>query len=107
VRLKPMAIRHQDGESPVQQLADGIRTTSGPDGGTVLDIAGNRIFHLNAMGDLILHCVQQGWGETRIATHVSHQYSVNQDLAKRDVHEFLNVLNEYRLLDMAKRSGER
>jgi len=105
--VRPMEPERLGKELLIHRLADRIRTTSGPAGGTVLDIAGNRIFRLNEMGDLILHCVQQGWGETRIATHVSHQYSVNQDLAKRDVHEFLNVLNEYRLLDMAKRSGER
>jgi hypothetical protein len=106
VRLKPMAIRHQDGESPVQQLADGIRTTSGPDGGTVLDIAGNRIFHLNAMGDLILQCVGQGWSETRIATHVSDQYSVSKDRAQCDLHDFLTLLNKYRLIQAAKRPEE-
>jgi len=105
--VRPMEPERLGKELLIHRLEDRIRTTSGPDGVTVLDIAGNRIFRLNEMGDLILHCVQQGWGETRIATHVSHQYSVNQDLAKRDVHEFLNVLNEYRLLDMAKRSGER
>src|SRR5215471_1356002 len=93
-----MTPRDHEQELPVHQLADGIRTTSGQDGGTVLDTAGNRIFRLNEMGDLILHWVQEGWSEARIATHISHQYSVSEGLAKRDVHEFLKVLNEHRLL---------
>jgi len=101
-----MAPKPLERELPIH-LADGIRTTSGPDGGTVLDIAGNRIFRLNEIGDLILRCVQQGWEEARIATHISHQYSISEDLAKRDVHEFLKVLNEHRLLGAAKRSGKR
>jgi Coenzyme PQQ synthesis protein D (PqqD) len=90
----------------VQQLADGIRSTSSPDGGTVLDITGNRIFHLNAMGDLILQCVRQGWNETRIATHISDQYSVSEERAQYDVHEFLTLLNKYRLTHTANRPEE-
>jgi hypothetical protein len=90
----------------VHQLVDGIRRTSGPDGGTVLDIPGNRIFHLNAMGDLILQCVGQGWSETRIATHISDQYSVSKDRAQCDVHEFLTLLNKYRVIHTAKRPEE-
>lgn len=91
---------------PVHQLADGIRRTSGPDGGTVLDIAGNRIFHLNAMGDLILQCVGQGWSETKIATHISDQYSISKDRAQRDVHDFVSLLDKYRLIHTANRPEE-
>ena len=90
----------------MQRLSDGIRSTSGPDGGTVLDITGNRIFHLNAMGDLILQCVRQGWNEARIATLISDQYSISKDQAQGDVHEFLTLLNKYRLIHTVKRTGE-
>jgi len=102
-----MAPKSHAKEPPYYQLADGIRTTSGQDGGTVLDIDGNRIFRVNEVGELILHCVQEGWNETRIASHISRQYSVNEGQSKRDVHEFLEVLNEQRLLDAATRPGER
>ena len=90
----------------MHQLADGIRRTSGRDGGTVLDIDGNRIFRLNAMGDLIFECVRQGWDEVQIATHISNQYSVSGELARCDVHEFLKVLHEHRLIHAARRPEE-
>ncbi|HTM35506.1 MAG TPA: PqqD family protein [Terriglobales bacterium] len=102
-----MAPKSHAKEPSYYQLADGIRTTSGVDGGTVLDIAGNRIFRLNEVGELILHCVQEGWNEARIASHISRQYSVDEGQSKRDVHEFLEVLNERRLLDATTRPEKR
>ena len=102
-----MAIKPHQSELPVHHLADGIRSTPGQDGGTVLDITGNRIFRLNPMGDLILQCVRQGWNELRIASHISNQYSVNVEVAKCDVHEFLEVLKKHRLIRAAHRPEER
>ena len=86
----------------VHQLAQGIRSTSNQDGGTVLDIAGNRIFRVNAMAALILECVRQGWGEARIVAHIGTRYSINEDIARTDVHEFMEALNRHKLLCTAK-----
>jgi len=101
-----MAMSPNERKPPVHQLVEGIRTTSGQDGGTVLDIGGNRIFRVNAIGDLILRCLQQGWNEVKIATHISSQYSVTEELAKRDIHEFLKVLHEHRLIHSFRRPEE-
>lgn len=95
-----MTMSPNERELPVHQLVEGIRTTSGQDGGTVLDIGGNRIFRVNAMGDLILRCLRQGWNEPTIAAHISNQYSVSEELARRDVHAFLKVLLEHRLIHL-------
>ena len=100
-----MEIKPHERDLPVHDLADGIRSTPGQNGGTVLDINGNRIFRLNALGDLILQCVRQGWNEVRIATHISNHYAVNEDTARCDVREYLEILQKHRLIRTAKRVG--
>lgn len=100
-----MEILHKEKLS-IHHLADGVRTTSDRDGGTVLDIGGNKIYRLNPVGNLILQCVREGWDEAMIAKHISNECSIAQVLAESDVHAFLKLLREQRLIHEARQPEE-
>jgi hypothetical protein len=88
------------------RIATDIRSTSNEDGGTVLDIAHSQIFHVNAVGALILDALRQGCSESEIAALVSHRYVVNEQTALVDVHEFLESLRQHQLISMVEGKGD-
>ena len=92
----------QENKWPGYRLSDGIRSTSGPDGGTVLDIDRSRIFRANAVGVSILDGLRQRWSEAKIAAHIAQRYAVNEETARTDVHEFLEALKKHNLIHTAK-----
>jgi hypothetical protein len=82
----------------VYRIPDEIRSTSNRDGGTVLNITRNQIFHVNAVGALILEALRQGCDEAQIAAEVTRRYDVSEDTALADVHEFLESLKQNNLI---------
>jgi hypothetical protein len=87
----------------VYEVSTGVRSTRNEDGGIVLDIDHGQMFHLNPVGALILESLAKGSGETEIAKEISRQYSISEDVAAADVCEFLESLEQHRLVRAQQR----
>ncbi len=79
-------------------ISSTIRRTQTPDGGILLDIARGEIFSLNAIGSKILDLLETGRNEGQIVEQVSAAYGADIDTVRVDVHEFLEVLNQRKIL---------
>lgn len=56
------------------------------------------MFRLNPVGALILDSLRKGCAETEIAKQISRQYSISEETAIADVREFLQSLQEHKLV---------
>ena len=79
-------------------VSDGLRTTRNEDGGIVLDIDHGQMFRLNPVGALILEFLGKGHADTEIAQEISRQYHIREEDAAADVREFLQSLEEHKLV---------
>jgi Coenzyme PQQ synthesis protein D (PqqD) len=79
-------------------VSAGVRSTRNEDGGIVLDIDHGQMFRLNPVGALILESLGKGCAETEIAQEISRQYSISEETAVADVREFLQSLEEHKLV---------
>lgn len=86
-------------------LSAGVRSTRNEDGGIVLDIDHGLMFRLNPVGALILESLGKGCAETQIAQEIARQYNISEETASADVGEFLQSLEEHKLV--RARQGER
>jgi Coenzyme PQQ synthesis protein D (PqqD) len=82
----------------VYAVSSGVRSTSNEDGGIVLDIDQGQMFRLNPVGVLILDSLSSGCAEIEIAKAISKQYSISEETAVADVREFLESLEEHKLI---------
>lgn len=80
------------------EVSAGVRSTRNEDGGIVLDIDHGQMFRLNPVGALILESLRNGCAETEIAKEIAHQYGISQETAAVDVREFLQSLEEHKLV---------
>ena len=80
------------------RMSDTIRRTETIDGGILLDIHHGQMFCLNVVGAKILELMQRGYDESRIADEISRDYEVNRDIARADVHEFIESLEKHHIL---------
>ena len=80
------------------EVSAGVRSTRNEDGGIVLDIEHGQMFRLNPVGALILDSLRKGCAETEIAKQISRQYSISEETAIADVREFLQSLQEHKLV---------
>lgn len=80
------------------RLPEYVRTTHGPEGGTVLDIHNGQLFRLNVVGSRILELLKQGLGVSDIAHHLALAYGIECTTAEDDVCEFIRTLRNHRLL---------
>jgi len=87
----------------VYEVSAGVRSTRNEDGGIVLDIDHGQMFRLNPVGALILESLSKGSGETEIAEEISRQYGISEEFAAADVHEFLESLEQHRLVHTQQR----
>jgi hypothetical protein len=79
-------------------VSAGVRSTRNEDGGIVLDVDHGQMFRLNPVAALILESLGKGSAETEIAKEISRQYSISEETAVADVHEFLQALEEHKLV---------
>ena len=86
-------------------ISDGVRSTRNEDGGIVLDIDHGQMFRLNPVGALILESLGKGCAEKEIAKEISREYSISEETASADIREFLQSLEEHKLVHT--RRGER
>jgi len=79
-------------------ISAGIRSIRNEDGGIVLDIDHGQMFRLNPVGALIVESLGKGCAETEVAKEISLQYSISEEIALADVREFLESLEEHKLV---------
>jgi DNA-binding IclR family transcriptional regulator len=61
------------------------------------------MFRLNPVGAMILESLAKGSAETEIAKEVSQLYSISEETAVADVHEFLESLEQHKLVRSQQR----
>jgi hypothetical protein len=76
-----------------------VRSTHSQDGAIVLDIRQGQIFNLNFVGSRILELLKTGSSESAIVAQISREFGVSQDLAEKDVREFLQNLTKCHLVE--------
>ncbi|MGO9086762.1 MAG: PqqD family protein [Candidatus Sulfotelmatobacter sp.] len=80
------------------EVLAGVRSTRNVDGGIVLDIDHGQMFRLNPVGALILDLLGKGLPETEIGKEIAQQYGISEETAVADVREFLQSLEEHKLV---------
>lgn len=81
------------------RVAKGVRSTHGQDGAIVLDIRQGQMFNVNLVGSRILELLETGAAESEIVDEISRKFTVDKDVAERDVREFLGALKAHQLLE--------
>jgi hypothetical protein len=61
------------------------------------------MFRLNSVGALILESLAKGSAETEIAQEIARLYSISEKTAVADVHEFLESLEQHKLVRTQQR----
>jgi len=69
-----------------------VRFSDDQDGAVLLDLAGGIIYGLNPVGSRILALLSQGLDENQIKSEISREFSVDVDVVRSDVDEFLAQL---------------
>jgi hypothetical protein len=78
-----------------------VRSTHGQDGAIVLDIEQGQMFNVNLAGSRILELLETGTPASDIADAISLEFEISRETAMQDVQEFLQTLQERRLLEEA------
>ena len=81
------------------RVSDTVRSTHNRDGAIVLDLRQGQMFNLNFVGSRILELVKSGSAESAIVDEISREFDVSQDVAEKDVHEFLQNLKKRQLVE--------
>ena len=87
------------------KISDTIRRAQTDDGGVLLDILHGQMFCLNVVGAKILELLEKGFDEAQIADQVSGAYVMDIETVRADVHEFIEVLNKHRILQVRPAGG--
>ena len=85
--------------------SDSVRSTQTEDGRILLDVRHGQMFSLNVVGSKILELIEEGWDEARIAEEISRAYNTTIEVARTDVHEFIQALRRHSILQ-ANCSGD-
>ena len=83
------------------RIRESVRSTHNPDGAIVLELQRGEMFSLNVVGSRILEMVKSRGelNEATIAEHISHEFSINREVAAKDVREFLQSLVGHQLIE--------
>lgn len=82
------------------RIAGSIRSTHNRDGAIVLKLQSGEMFSLNVVGSRILEMVKSGdLDEAMIIEHISYEFGITQEIAAKDVREFLQSLVGHRLAE--------
>ena len=96
--------RHVPGRThALYDISAGVRSTRNEDGGIVLDIDHGQMFRLNPVGALILESIRKGCAEAEIAQEIAGQYNISEETAAADIREFLQSLEEHKLVRTRRR----
>ena len=94
----PLLQEARDG-AVMYRVSDTVRSTHNRDGAIVLDVRQGQMFNLNFVGSRILELVKSGSAESAIVDEISREFDVSQDVAEKDVHEFLQNLKKRQLVE--------
>ena len=83
------------------KVCETVRANHGRDGAVVLDIQRGRVLRLNITGSFIFQRLQHGDPESAIIDGMSQRFCVSRDIAKTDVNEFLNSMEQEGLITSA------
>jgi hypothetical protein len=86
----------------MHKVSEAVRSTHSQDGAIVLDIQQGQMFNLNLVGSRILELLEAGTAESLIADEISRQFGVSSDVVNQDMHDFINSLEEHRLVEELK-----
>ena len=56
------------------------------------------MFSLNVVGSKILELIELGWDEARIGEEISRSYASTIEVARTDVHDFIEALHKHSIL---------
>jgi hypothetical protein len=79
--------------------SDSVRSTRTQDGRILLDVRHGEMFSLNVVGSKILELIEHGWDEPRIAEEISRTYATTVEVARTDVHDFMEELRKHSILE--------
>jgi hypothetical protein len=79
-------------------ISQSVRLTKSEDGGILLDIEGGGMFSLNPVGTRIVELLATERSIASLAVQIGRDFGVCEEIASRDVNEFLSHLRELRLL---------
>ena len=94
----PLLQEARDGIT-MYRVSDTVRSTHNQDGAIVLDVRQGQMFNLNFVGSRILELLKSGSPESVIVDEISREFDVSQDVAEKDVHEFLQNLKKCQLVE--------
>jgi coenzyme PQQ synthesis protein D (PqqD) len=80
------------------KISHSVRSTRTKDGRILLDVGRGQMFSLNVVGSKILEMIEQGWDEARIAEEISRAYPTTIEVARTDVHDFIEALLKVSIL---------
>jgi hypothetical protein len=75
-----------------------VRSTRNQDGAILLDIPHGRILRLNTTASLIFENLQQTRTESQIIDTLVREFNISQEIARADVRQFLESLDQYGLV---------
>ena len=75
-----------------------VRSTRNQDGTIVLDIPHGRILRLNTTASLIFENLQQERTESQIIDTLVREFNISQEIARTDVRQFLESLDQHGLV---------
>ena len=88
------------------KVCESLRSTHGPDGAVVMDIAQGRMFSLNRVGARMLELMKSGAGESEIVEAISQEFEANRETVEQDLCDFIATLMRHHLINLAAdRSG--
>ena len=80
------------------KISHSVRSTRSQDGRILLDVRRGQMFSLNVVGSKILELIEQGWDEARMAEEISRAYATTIEVARTDVHDFIEALRKDSIL---------
>lgn len=80
-------------------ISRSARLSKSSDGGILLDVERGLVFSLNPVGIRIVELLQDGNDAPRLANTISQEFRISQEIARKDIADFLTALQEQHLLN--------
>jgi hypothetical protein len=99
----PQTFRHMSARplgprERLPKISHSVRSTRTQDGRILLDVRRGQMFSVNVVGSEILELIEQGWDEARMAEEISRAYATTIEVARTDVHDFIEALRKDSIL---------
>jgi hypothetical protein len=94
----PLLQQARDGAT-MYKVSDTVHSTHNQDGAIVLDVRQGQMFNLNFVGSRVFELLKSGSPESVIVDEISREFGVRQNIAEKDVHEFLQNLKKCQLVE--------